>query len=452
MTGPPRSSSAVLTERYPGRVDLRALHALAPERYPFLLESAAGAMARTGRYDLLFAVQAESPPSSPDVLATLDADFGAAALARQADLAHLPFIGGWFVYLGYELAGWIEPRLRLPAARGIAAGWPQAFAARCHAAAVYDHGRAETWLVVEAGHPGAQAELARWRDDIRRAAQAPVTGRPQVAELEEDAAPGFLAGVDRIKEYIRAGDVFQINLARKWQARLQSPEDPLAIYSALAQANPAPFAALVRWRQLALISSSPERLFAVTDGEIETRPIAGTRPRGRLLEAERKALVSHPKERAEHVMLLDLERNDLGRVCEAGSVQVDEFMMIESYAHVHHIVSNVRGQLRAGWSPAQVIRALFPGGTITGCPKVRSMEIIAELEGEGRGPYTGAVGYLDRRGRMDFNILIRSLWLEGDKIEFRTGAGIVADSIPARELSETRAKARGLLRALGSEA
>jgi anthranilate synthase component 1 len=189
---------------------------------------------------------------------------------------------------------------------------------------------------------------------------------------------------------------------------------------------------------------------------VETRPIAGTRPRFEGDDdAERiRELVGHPKERAEHVMLIDLERNDLGRVCEPGSVQVDELMSVESYAHVHHIVSNVRGRLRGDTTPGEVIRAVFPGGTITGCPKVRCMQIIAELEGRARGAYTGAFGWLNRDGDLDLNILIRSAEISpsaegGANVVFRTGAGIVADSVPERELDETRAKARGVLKALG---
>jgi anthranilate synthase component 1 len=161
-----------------------------------------------------------------------------------------------------------------------------------------------------------------------------------------------------------------------------------------------------------------------------------------------RALAAHPKERAEHIMLIDLERNDLGRVCRAGTVQVDELMTIESYQHVHHIVSNVRGQLRDEVTPIGALRAVFPGGTITGCPKFRCMQIIAELEGQGRGAYTGSLGYLSRDGRMDLNILIRSMTVSAARVSFRAGAGIVADSDPERELEETRAKARGLLAAL----
>jgi anthranilate synthase component 1 len=193
----------------------------------------------------------------------------------------------------------------------------------------------------------------------------------------------------------------------------------------------------------------------VRDHVAQTRPIAGTRPRSddestdELLSAE---LIGHPKERAEHVMLIDLERNDLGRVCMPGTVSVSELMVIESYAHVHHIVSNVRGRLRSDVLPGDALRAVFPGGTITGCPKVRCMEIIDELEPEPRRAYTGSFGYLNRDGSMDTNILIRTLELAGDRLSFRAGGGIVADSEPEREVDETRAKARGLRVALEDEA
>jgi anthranilate synthase component 1 len=219
--------------------------------------------------------------------------------------------------------------------------------------------------------------------------------------------------------------------------------------------NPAPIAGIARWGDSAVISSSPERLLQINGRTAQTRPIAGTRRRGRSATEDaqlRAVLLGNLKERAEHIMLIDLERNDLGRVCEAGSVTVDEYMVTESYAHVHHIVSNVRGRLRADRSPVDALRALFPGGTITGCPKVRCMQIIAQLEGEGRGAYTGSLGWLGTDGDADFNILIRTLSVRDGIIELRAGAGIVADSIPERELEETRAKARGLLRAFAGVA
>jgi anthranilate synthase component 1 len=262
----------------------------------------------------------------------------------------------------------------------------------------------------------------------------------------------FLARVRAVKEHIAAGDIYQANLSRRWRLRLSNRADVPHVYAALRSANPAPFAASVQLNGMSLLSSSPERLMRIQNGDISTRPIAGTRARQGTAEQDRHdtaELVAHPKERAEHIMLIDLERNDLGRVCEAGSVVVDEYMVTESYAHVHHIVSNVRGRLRADRSPVDALRALFPGGTITGCPKVRCMQIIAELEGEGRGAYTGSLGWLGTDGDADFNILIRTLTLRDDLIELRAGAGIVADSVPERELEETRAKARGMLRAFG---
>jgi anthranilate synthase component 1 len=224
------------------------------------------------------------------------------------------------------------------------------------------------------------------------------------------------------------------------------------LYRALRRANPAPFAAIAELGDFAVLSSSPERLLELRDGLASTRPIAGTRPRGRDVAADdalKRELRLNEKEQAEHVMLVDLERNDLGRICRGGTVEVDEYMTIETYATVHHIVSNVRGVLRDGVTPGQAIAAVFPGGTITGCPKVRCMQILAGLEREPRDAYTGSLGYLDTSGALDLNILIRTLTVRRGEIGFRTGAGIVADSLPEAELAETRAKARGILRALG---
>jgi anthranilate synthase component 1 len=210
-------------------------------------------------------------------------------------------------------------------------------------------------------------------------------------------------------------------------------------------------------QNMTIISSSPERLVCSRRGIVETRPIAGTRPRDEDRQSDdalAKELLSHPKEQAEHIMLIDLERNDLGRVCRPGSIEVNELMVLESWQHVHHIVSNVRGELESNKSPVDVLRAVFPGGTITGCPKVRCMEILAEMEQQARGAYTGSLGYINNDGSMDFNILIRTMvrTTEGEgennnnKITFRAGGGIVSDSIAVNELEETRAKAKGLLK------
>jgi anthranilate synthase component 1 len=316
---------------------------------------------------------------------------------------------------------------------------------------VHDSGRC--WIVAE---DEAADLIPRIADDLQRVAQLSVPHEPLVeSQVAEDDPRHYLHAVERALEYIGAGDIYQANLSRGWRATLRAGVQPHQVYRRLRETNPGPFSGVAQLAGIAVISSSPERLVSVRDGIATTRPIAGTRPRGADPAADlalARELHAHPKERAEHVMLIDLERNDLGRVCEAGSVSVDEFMTIESYSHVHHIVSNVRGRLRADVTPGNVLAAVFPGGTITGCPKIRCMEIIAELEGAARGAYTGSLGYLNRDGTMDMNILIRTLQLTGRELTVRAGAGIVADSIPERELEETRAKARGVLRAVGVEA
>jgi len=272
----------------------------------------------------------------------------------------------------------------------------------------------------------------------------------QIASRSEESPQKYLQGVEAIKDYILAGDVFQVNLSREWQVQLQAG-DYQSLYRSLRLHNPAPFAACVNWGDWQILSSSPERLVKTQHGWVETRPIAGTRKRSAQLAQDQALideLISHPKEIAEHIMLIDLERNDLGRICQPGSVTVNELMVVESYQHVHHIVSNVRGRLKSQLTPLEVIHATFPGGTITGCPKVRCMEIIAELEQMPRRAYTGSLGYINRDGSMDFNILIRTLLQQGQTVSFRAGAGIVADSEPQRELQESAYKAKGLLNAL----
>ena len=369
------------------------------------------------------------------------------------DANALPFSGGWFLFLGYELAREIEPGLKLPDAPD---DMPVALAVRCTAALIRDHQTGQLHAVCEQGGDD-DAAWTSLLEDAARAAGAPATGNASAsfADWDEEADRHYLDSVRQIQRYVREGDVFQVNLSRQWRARCRSLPAPWQLYQQLRQRNPAPFAGLALLRDdLAIISSSPERLVQTRGRQVNTRPIAGTYPRLEQAQADlaqAQALLNHPKERAEHIMLIDLERNDLGRVCEPGSVKVSELMTVESYRHVHHIVSQVEGRLRADAGPVDVIRAVFPGGTITGCPKVRCMEIIAELERVGRGAYTGSMGYLNRNGDMDLNILIRTLVLQGSAVRFRAGAGIVADSMPERELAETRAKAAGLVRALGQE-
>ena len=438
---------------------LRGLASRLPERYPVLLDSAAEGP--LGRFSILMAepsgalwsdregrVGAEAVPSGVvgpggflDALARWWEAEGRPGAGESE-----PFHGGWAVFLSYEVAGEIEPRLALPPA---AFPW-RAFALRIPCALVHERSSGRTRIVAE---PAAAGSIARIEADVRDAARAGTAGGPlNIRALEEERPEAYLERVRRAKDYIAAGDIYQTNLSRPWRAGIGDGCGIGELYERLCAANPAPFAALAQWRGAAILSSSPERLLRVAGSRVDTRPIAGTRPRSRRPGedgGEMAALSAHPKERAEHVMLIDLERNDLGRVCEPGTVRVDELMSIESYAHVHHIVSNVSGRLRPQMTPIDALRAVFPGGTITGCPKVRCMQIIAELEGAGRGAYTGSLGWLGLDGSLDFNILIRTLSLSGGVLELRAGAGIVADSDPVRELEETRAKARGLLAAFG---
>lgn len=438
--------SLIHHQRLSTRPDLLALQARFPDHYPVLLESAAS-HPLTGRYDILPAfpeVVLEADRRGEGFLAELDA--ACRAEPMLAERPGLPFQGGWVVYLGYELAGAIEPRLMLP--RSADDGLPMALAWRCPAALIHDHVLGETWAVAE-----RSGDVDRLLADLVNTPARAAAVLPACHIKEADPSLHFEA-IARAQRYIQEGDIFQANLSRLWEGEFSAPVVPEALYARLRQCNPAPYAALMRWGECAVLSSSPERLLQRAGAWIQTRPIAGTRRRAQDPAEDRalaEELVVHPKERAEHVMLVDLERNDLGRICQPGSVRVVERLQVETYAHVHHIVSAVEGMVRPEVGVAALLSALFPGGTITGCPKVRCMEIIAELEGVARGPYTGSIGYISRDGRMDFNILIRTAVLKGRRISLRAGGGIVADSDPARELAETRVKAEGLLRALEPE-
>ncbi|MGO9378915.1 MAG: anthranilate synthase component I family protein [Dissulfurispiraceae bacterium] len=260
----------------------------------------------------------------------------------------------------------------------------------------------------------------------------------------------YMGIVERAKEYIAAGDIFQANLSQRISAEI-GDADPWLIYRVLRDVNPSPFAAYADFGDYQIVSSSPERLVEMRDGVIETRPIAGTRPRGKDNTEDtlmRSELLLNEKERAEHIMLIDLERNDIGRVSRYGSVLVDELMITEDYSHVIHIVSNIRGMVSDGMTCLDVVRAAFPGGTITGVPKVRCMEIIDELEPVRRGPYTGSLGYIGFSGNMDLNIVIRTFVVKDRCVYIQVGAGIVADSDPEREYLETMKKAEALVKTL----
>lgn len=457
--------------------DLLALSRAHPEHFPYLLESAA--RGPLGRHSLLLFAAGEvllreaggaleGPGEDPgEGLGENDSFFErlrcwyemeALPNATAADGDAPPFSGGWFIYLGYEMAAEVEPILELPRND---TGLPDAVAHRCPAAIIIYHGNERTdpdRAAVVAESSAALAQVlervgARSEHGAASAGAAASPADPGLADITEEDPGRFEASVRRIHEYLRAGDVFQVNISRPWTGRFRSPPDPWSLYGSLRRANPAPFAGLMRWGRQFLLSSSPERLVHTRGGTVQTRPIAGTRPRGTDRaqdQALSEELIGNLKERAEHVMLIDLERNDLGRVCRPGTVTVDELMVVETYAHVHHIVSNVRGELADGAGPVEAMKAVFPGGTITGCPKVRCMQIIAELERAGRGFYTGSMGYLGRDGSMDLNILIRSMLVDGPHFSFRTGAGIVADSEAEKEVMETADKARGMLLAIES--
>ncbi|MEK5230292.1 anthranilate synthase component I family protein [Lysinibacillus sp. FSL K6-0232] len=307
---------------------------------------------------------------------------------------------------------------------------------------------------------GCHVDLEEWANSWQAAAQAGLTTRKfektnavEVVNDENELHVSFVGtdfeeAVTKIQEYIAQGDVFQVNLSVRQSKQLQATA--MDVYEALRAFNPSPYMAYIEAPDFAVVSGSPELLVKRHGNELSTRPIAGTRPRGKF-EAEDLALaqelIDNDKERAEHVMLVDLERNDLGRVSTYGTVEVDEFMVIERYSHVMHIVSNVRGEIAEGKTNADVIRAMFPGGTITGAPKIRTMEIIEELEPVRRGLYTGSIGWLGFTGDMEFNIVIRTAFIKDGVAHIQAGAGIVIDSIPAREYQESLNKAKAMWQA-----
>ncbi len=449
-------------------VDLLAVHEKNPSRYPFLLESVANGENNCD-YSILFAFpQAKITLTELNKLKTEGVDLIATQFLMglnqwfEKEKKHVPdkikqqfpFYGGWFIYLAYELAQEIEPVLDLPQNTGDDdIDLPIAMASRIPAAIIVDKKKNTSWVICE---PEFEPLLEKILTDVKASCSKEKISLTEKYIFEE-TPKRYIDAVNKIQRYIIDGDVFQVNISRKWIIELEKTYTPAMVYANLRQSNPAPFAGLMTMGDEAVISSSPERLVSVKNGQAETRPIAGTRPRQRMLSGEidkkadevlRQELINHPKERAEHVMLIDLERNDLGRICKPGSIVVDELMGLESYAHVHHIVSNVKGQLADNILPGDVIKAVFPGGTITGCPKVRCMEIIAELEASPRQAYTGSMGYLNLDGDMDLNILIRTIMHSGNELHIRAGAGIVAYSDPEKELEETRVKAKGMLKVI----
>lgn len=424
--------------------DLLALHQFKPDRYPYFLASNSTGDVNS-RYSILMAY-----PEHTYIQRSGDEDclkLITTKITSQNEDTELPFIGGWFVFLSYEYASLIEPSVRYYSEKS---ELPLALISRIPAAIIVDHVQHKSFIVTLEHR---QLLMQRIQDDIRSAPALNVQINPQ-AIIEEENPDIYQDYLRRTFQYIVDGDIFQANLSRLWTVQYEQNVDPLTLYQNLRKHNPSPFAALMKNDEFYVLSSSPERLISVRDGVAETRPIAGTHPRGDNKEEDRQLsniLLKHPKERAEHVMLIDLERNDLGRICQPGTIRVKDNMIVETYSHVHHIVSSITGALQPDKTVSDVLHAVFPGGTITGCPKVRCMEIISELEQAARGAYTGSLGYISDHGRMDMNILIRTMTCHGSRVQFRAGAGIVSDSIAENELNETRHKAKGMLNAIQSD-
>jgi len=383
---------------------------------------------------------------SPGALSAFARAVAAEPRVEAGDVAvvGIPFVGGAIGYLGFELGREIE---RLPQTTLDDVGAPDLAMGWYDAALVWDalHGRG--WLV---GRADAVAQLRA------RLGAPPMAPGALEAGLLRPNMPheAYLAAVRRALAYVRAGDIYQVNFSQRFSAPLVG--DGLDAYLRLREASPAPFAAYLDTRGafggVEVISSSPERLLCLDGDTLETRPIKGTRPRGRTPEEDATLaaeLQASTKDLAEHVMIVDLERNDLGRIADAGSVHVPEFAALESYRQVHHLTSTVRAHRRAGVTLEDTLRATFPGGSITGAPKVRAIEIIDELEPTVRGVYTGAIGYISAHGRMDLNIAIRTITLADGVAHLHVGGAIVHDSEPEQEYAETLHKARGMARALG---
>lgn len=377
---------------------------------------------------------------------------------QETDPALPPFQGGAVGYLGYELAHHLE---RLPAPEGDDLRLPDLVLGFYDALVAFDMVERRCWLLSgglpeTAPEPRMHRRRARLEALARRLEAAPaLRGPPATAAppaRSSFAREGYEAAVRRVVDYILAGDIFQANIAQRFLTELPDGLTPFDLYRRLRTRNPAPFAAFMDLGEVVIAAASPERFLKLEpQGRVETRPIKGTRPRGRTPAADAALaaeLLASEKDRAENVMIVDLLRNDLSRVCREHSVRTPEICVLESFATVHHLVSTVEGVLREGTDAVDLLRATFPGGSITGAPKIRAMEIIAELEPVRRGPYCGALAWLGFDGAMDSAITIRTFVIGGRKVTCHAGGGIVADSAPAAEYAESLAKARALLDAL----
>jgi anthranilate synthase component 1 len=445
----------------------RRLRSRSPVR--FLFESVTGGE-QVSRYSFLGAGPREILRLYPDRLERQEAGLTSveegrplAALRRLVDRyrcagSEVPFIGGYVGYAGFDLVRQVED---LPDPRERRDSLPVAVYGRFDSVVVFDHAHQRVLLVAneiegEVDRAQAEAELSHLQrilteENDSGGAVALPSEAPESVPLSEVSIGGadFRAAVERAREYILAGDIFQVVLARRFT--VESQAEPLALYRALRLINPSPYMVLLELPEVALVGASPEMLVRKTGRRLEIRPIAGTRRRGANSEEDRRLateLLSDAKERAEHLMLVDLGRNDLGRVAKPATVEVSSFMEVERYSHVMHIVSSVGAELSAECDAIDALLACFPAGTVSGAPKVRALQIIDELEPEPRGPYAGAVGYLSYTGDLDTCIGIRTLVVENGRTSVTAGAGIVADSDPWSEELETENKAAALLAAV----
>jgi para-aminobenzoate synthetase component 1 len=458
---PPRPIPHV--EPLTGLTAWEACQRLADQQYLLFLDSAQ--QSALGRYSYVTAAPTHFLSAQRE-FSMLRGRLEEYSLTSIPDLP--PFQGGVAGLFGYDLCHQFE---RLPHARLDDFEIPDLAVGIYDWVLAFDHDSDQAWLI-STGYPEREVErqevrarvradqVKRWLDrrhvqpltwpfgsESLLSPQCPIDGLPRVTSNFDREV--YLATVERAIDYIHAGDCFQVNIAQRLMT--PSPASPLAVYDRLRRCNRAPFAGYFDLGDFAILSASPERFLRVHDGAVETRPIKGTRPRGQTPEEDRRLaqeLLASSKDRAENVMIVDLLRNDLGRVCEYGSIYVEALCRLESYQYVHHLVSEVRGRLRDGLGPTDLLRAAFPGGSVTGAPKIRAMEIIAELERTARGPYCGSLGYIGFDGSMDTNLLIRTMVYGKGWLHFSVGGGIVADSVPEKEYDETWHKAEGMLRAL----
>jgi len=365
-----------------------------------------------------------------------------------------PFQGGAVGYFGYDLAHHTE---RLPKTAIDDVAIPDMVVGLYDWVLAHDHTSDDTWLVSlpvpPGGYPGAETRLEEIGRRVERGQTESLpstTTRTAGVPMSNFTREAYLTAIRKAKEYIAAGDIYQVNLSQRFHVPL--PMSPWQLYSSLRRVSPVPYAAYLGLGEFTVVSGSPELFLRKEGGEVETRPIKGTRPRGKTAEEDRllaEELVASEKDRAENVMIVDLMRNDLGKVCSVGSVRVPELYHLESYATVHHLVSAVVGTLGDRQDAVSLLKGCFPGGSITGCPKIRSMEIIDELEPTQRGVYCGSIGFIGFNSNMDTSIVIRTVVAKGNHAYFQVGGAIVADSDPEAEYQETLDKARAIIMALG---